>query len=107
MPAYFVKQPNGLLARFSTVVDHFTHMNLSTADARDLACDFYGRQSQQEATSAVARALSDDIAYYDSDTPRRGDGLTRWHACIAVVRTLHGEAEYTEILERGTGALLP
>lgn len=27
MPAYAVKQPNGLYARFSTVVDGFTHIN--------------------------------------------------------------------------------
>ena len=29
MPSYFVVQPNGLLARFSTVVDDFTAMNMT------------------------------------------------------------------------------
>ena len=29
----FVRQPNGLLARHSDVVDHFTHINMSVEDA--------------------------------------------------------------------------
>lgn len=41
MPARIVKQPNGRYARFSTVVDNFTHYNMTREEALD-AADGYG-----------------------------------------------------------------
>ena len=35
MPAFAVIQPNGLFARFSTIVDDFTHYNMTRSEAWD------------------------------------------------------------------------
>lgn len=44
MPPYIVKQPNGKFARFSTIVDHFTHYDmLNPTDAGD---GFYGEANR-------------------------------------------------------------
>jgi hypothetical protein len=79
MPSRFVLQPNGRLARFSTVVDHFTHYNLTKDEAIELAREHMGRQ---EAEDKVERGLKDEV-YWHPGT--HGDGTWRWKHDIAQV----------------------
>ena len=105
MPTYFVKQPNGRLARFTTIVDGFTHMNLTREEAISLALvkgqEFASTYSESAATGMVERALADESGFYDEGKPRRADGLKRWHGCIEIIR-LRDKAEYELAVERGT-----
>jgi hypothetical protein len=52
-----VQQPNGKFARFSDIVDDFTHYDMSQADAVYL-CRHDHEMSQAEAEIKVANALS-------------------------------------------------
>ena len=70
-----VKQPNGLLARFSEVVDNFTHANLTVAEAMELCVE---DMSVAAATQKVQRGI-------DSDS--------RWTEAIGIIRRVHGEDE--------------
>jgi hypothetical protein len=99
MPAYFVKQPNGRIARYSSIPDGFTHMNM-TRDSAIAVAQSKG-YSESEAISAVERGIADMVALYDEGEPRREDGLTRWHACMAVIQR-RDVTEYNEALELGS-----
>ena len=76
MPAIFVNQPDGRFARFSSVVDQFTHMDMSREEAIDLAQIELGRLT---AVAKVDRGVNDD-------------GLTRWHDCLETIEAIHGKA---------------
>ena len=52
MPAYIAKQPNGLYCRFSTVVDTFTHYNMTEDDVREL----FAEHGRAEANMALCKA---------------------------------------------------
>ena len=98
MPARFVLQPNGLLALFSTVVDNFTHYNLTKEEATTLAREDMGRQDAEE---KVERGLKDEI-YWHPGTPRPtgstyGDGTWRWKHDIGQVEAVHGKVEREEV----------
>ena len=57
-----VKQPNGLYARFSDVVDDFTHYDMTEEEAVDLCLDYLGRQDSRE---KVGRAKQHPERYED------------------------------------------
>ena len=71
-----VQQPNGLLARFSDVVDNFTHSNMHEQEALNFCIEKLG---VEEGTAKVQRALD--------------AGLTRYQEEIDTIREVHGEAE--------------
>ena len=89
MGSWFVRQPNGKYARFSTVVDDFTHLNLSRQEAIQVCMDWFHGMSQREAANWLRRA--------DRDTPIKGSevvapkGLRRWTDAIQTVRVVHGK----------------
>lgn len=79
-----VRQPNGLLAVFSEVVDDFTVMDLTVPEAVEVCREHLG---EWDALVKVRRGLA--------DAPLRGpavpgDGLSRWRECIDVVQRAHG-----------------
>jgi len=84
MPSYFVVQPNGLLARFSTVVDDFTHMNMSETEAIETVAEEYAERANREAVQAVDRAkeLSE----------------IRWRDCLSTISSIHGNETTAERL---------
>lgn len=92
----FVKQPNGLLARFSDIVDNFTHYNLTEAEAIEVACEY---MSQTDAKIKVQAGL-DDINPW---TKEKGDGLSRWNKSCDTIKLIHGEAELQNILNEIEG----
>ena len=72
-----IKQPNGLYARFSSVVDDFTDYDMTYDEAVDLCCEFMGRR---DAPSKV------EIA---NEAPGRYD------EAIATIRNIHGREQAT------------
>jgi hypothetical protein len=85
-----VKQPNGLLARFSEVVDHFTHYDMTFDEAFDLCLEEWG-MPKGEAFAKVARGAN-------AKTP------SRWDDAVETIRVIHGddEAEKTIVLLSAT-----
>jgi hypothetical protein len=80
-----LRQPNGLYARFSTVVDEFTHYGMTWDEAFEVCRDEAGVET---ARGKMARADSDaDPRSYQT---RDSDGLQRYRECIERVRLLHG-----------------
>jgi hypothetical protein len=92
MPRYFVTQPNGLFAEFSTVVDNFTGWNFSEAKMRE-ACN--------DNPIAAGRAIADESPIWGYDgtgmccnqKPLRG-----WHDCLDTILHCHGTAKLVETL---------
>ena len=85
----FVRQPNRKIARFSEVVDHFTHFELTEEEAVNLCIDEY-QLSQTEAEKKVSRC--DDVpAGYSS----------RWEEALKSVRLQHGDQQAEEIITGG------
>lgn len=69
----FVRQPNGLFARFSEVVDDFTDYNLTVGEAAELAA---AESEYSVGKTKVLRAV---------DSP----GLERWDEAIAIIERVH------------------
>lgn len=88
-----VKQPNGMFARFSDVVDDFTHMNLTRSEAAQV-CQQKGC-GEAEAEEKVKRGEADDAGGWIEDD---GKPLLRWRDALETIRAIHSEehAEATE-----------
>lgn len=88
MPSYICKQPNGRYARFTSVCDDFTHLNL-TADQMLRVLEQEGL-TREEASGKVIRANNDERAecYDPENWPK---GLVRWYSALEVVAHVHGE----------------
>lgn len=98
MPSRFVKQPNGLFAVFSTVVDTFTWVNLTASEAITVAIDELdlGRNTAEKKVQAAIDEL-------DPWTYRPGAPLSRWTAALETVVQVHGDAARLEILREIEG----
>jgi hypothetical protein len=81
MPQRGVKQPNGLYAIFSTVVDDFIAMRLTLGEmVEHFSCDM----EHLEALDKARRAVIDEA--FDSQRPN----LTRWEDALADIEMRHG-----------------
>lgn len=76
-----VVQPNGYLARFSDIVDMFTHYDMTESDAYDVCLDDLGRN---DAKDKVSRGVS--------------AGLQRFYDEIERIRLVHGDAKADEVV---------
>ena len=86
-----VKQPNGLLARFSDIVDNFTHMEMTPEEALDVCMENMGRSSALE---KVQRGIDDVPLRSMADEPN--DGLRRWRDSVSTVCMIHGLRGFDE-----------
>lgn len=93
MGTRFVKQPNGLLARFSTVVDDFTHTNLTEHAAFDL-CQTERDCSESAARKMVQAGMEDWKPWTNG---AKGSGLDRWQDALEKIRTAHGDSRVVEL----------
>lgn len=76
MPAYFVLQPNGRLARFSTVVDAFTDLNMTVEEALETARRQSGRfEAEREIQRALQKPNLWDECIDTMHTMRKGEAL--------------------------------
>jgi hypothetical protein len=75
-----IKQPNGLYARFSDIVDNFTHYNMSINETKKVCmekkCDF------EEAVNKIQRA---------NENPHR------FEEAMDIIKIIHGVKEEAEI----------
>lgn len=81
-----VKQPNGLLARFSEVVDDFTHYDMTEDEAMEVCQEV---MDYLDACYKVARGLDDEPL--GGHRTFRGDGLNRFRYCIETIAAVHGK----------------
>ena len=97
MAAFFVRQPNGLFARFHTGSDQFTHWNLSSAQAIDV----YLEEQREDAIDAVAPAMDDRPTRFGTSEP---DFLGRWRACVEAAVRVHGadDVDLREVIAEAT-----
>ncbi len=90
-----VKQPNGLLARFSDVVDNFTAVDMTVDEAIE-ECKSQG-MGHEDAVAKVDRGVTDEpVAGWVERTA--DDGLDRWRDCLGTIRVVHGEDEVGKVL---------
>jgi hypothetical protein len=74
-----IQQPNGKFARFSEVVDNFTHYDMTKEQAIDLCCNYMGRL---KAPAKVANAITDPKRYQEA---------------LDIIREIHGVEEAEKI----------
>lgn len=84
----FVEQPNGLLARFSEVVDHFTDFDMTDEEAINLAVREHSTPNRL-AEEKVKKARSSQ---------------GRFSEAIEIIRTCHGQEEANAFSEELTAA---
>lgn len=90
-----VKQPNGLLARFSDIVDDFTHLNMTENEAIQVCMTEHGMS--EEAAKAKVRGGVEDWRPWTQGTP--GTGHDRWDDAIETIKDIHGIATVQERLK--------
>lgn len=93
-----VQQPNGLLARFSSVVDGFTHVNMTDEEAVEVCQEYMGRR---DAIDKVTRGRCDGFVVYEiqgEDISPQTDGLNRWRECLDKIIFRHGENTALEMV---------
>lgn len=95
----FVKQPNGLLARFSDVVDDFTHYNMTHQEALEVCKNERGL-SDEDAREKIQRGVEDWKPWTNGV---KGGGLDRWLDSLDAIRRVHGDKRAHEVeLELGS-----
>lgn len=93
MPSQIVQQPDGRFARFSTIVDDFTHLNCT--DQEMLEVLLQEGLNNGEAWNKIVRAKL-NCAHLDHAVA--SEPLARWNACLETIREVHGEKKVEEIL---------
>ncbi len=83
-------QPFGVLfARFSPIVEDFTHVGLTRSEAADLLADDLGRR-------AVEQALT------DAEERCKREGSAQWYTCLDILERVHGPARLAAVKEEAT-----
>lgn len=98
MAWYFVKQPNGLLARFSEIPDFFTDIDLTVEHALLMCMKEYG-MSKESAALKVQRALDDEDQW---ERNKKGDGSLRWSNALKTIVSVHGKKSWKAFLKNTT-----
>ncbi|MNU27281.1 hypothetical protein D3C71_156670 [compost metagenome] len=95
MPSYMLKQPDGLIAIFSSVVDDFTHMNMSEEQALAVGTQEWGERTARE---KLGRALADE-SVWPGDADFVSDGLGRWREACGDIAFQHGVKHLRTMLD--------
>ena len=86
MGTQVIRQPNGLLAVWSTGMDHFTHVNGTPEEVEQVLLDRAIERLKVDIKDSVKRAVatgSSGFAPFDRD----------WAECLAIVEDRHGAEE--------------
>ena len=83
-----VKQPNGLYARFSEIVDDFTDYDMDRQEAFETCRDLAGVNVANQKIDSADKELD------DRDQPR--EPLYRFNDCIETIGIVHGKKEAAE-----------
>lgn len=92
MPARWMLQPNGKLARFSTVVDDFTHYDCTSKEALD--------EEIEDAKGALVEKVR-------RGEGRRLDSPLGWNESLETIRELRGEKALKKTLKMILGTESP
>lgn len=90
----FVRLPSGLFARWSDVVDDFTHTNLTPQDALEVCVSEHG-MAEEAAQRKVQAGVED---WKPRTNGVKGSGLDRWQDSLERIGIAHGEARIQEVL---------
>jgi hypothetical protein len=90
----FVKQPNGLLARFSDIVDNYTHVNMSTEEAIS-----YCLKNEDMGDLQASVKVETGVKDYGPFSTTVGTGHDRWDDCNEKIVSNHGPEELSKILK--------
>ena len=102
MPRYIVRQPNGKLAEFSTVVDHFTALEMTREEAVQW-CIGQG-MSVTEAEAKVKRGEDDDaLGGRRFCEPPEG----RWKESLVTILSVHGTVGLAKFLKERPETFAP
>lgn len=93
MPSYFLKQPDGLIAIFSSVVDDFTGYNFTPDEALAYGTEQWGKSTAEE---KLERAIKDEGLWEPYTTD---DGLGRWRETLETIAFQHGLKHLKSVLE--------
>ena len=88
-----VKQPNGKYARFSEVVDDFTHGDMTREEALELCREYMGRQDAE-------RKVKNADDERDPWTERLMGAGYRFEEAVKIVRNVHGEDHLQDVLKK-------
>jgi len=80
-----VKQPNGLLARFSDIVDDFTNLNMTESEAFECCREYCGIE---DAKRKVLAGVQDWKPWTNGVL---GSGLDRWNDSIKTIMSVRGD----------------
>lgn len=95
MPSYMLKQPDGLIAVFSSVVDDFTYMNLTEAEAIEFGTTEWGERTARE---KLERGLK-DAPVWPGDSDFVSDGQGRWREACGDIAFQHGLKHLRSVLD--------
>jgi len=87
-----VKQPNGLLARFSDIVDGFTEMNMSETEALEVCHEYCGIE---EAKRKVLAGIQDWKVWTNGEI---GNGHDRWDDSLDRIKHMHGKKAADKVI---------
>jgi hypothetical protein len=85
MGSRIIKQPNGKLARFSEVVDDFTHINMDVIEATRVCME--EGMSVEKANAVVGRGINDNSTLNGKTS---GSGMERWNEALSIIKSNHG-----------------
>lgn len=96
MPSYFVTQPNGEYALFSTIVDHFTAVGFTVADCMD----WYRENGVNIGGIAHnwSRVKDDLVPHEEHKHDPNIHPLNRWNDCLNTILWRHGTAALAKFL---------
>lgn len=89
-----VKQPNGLYARFSDIVDDFTDMSMTEEEALAECRTYLG---VVEAGQKVLAGIQD----WKPRTTTPGSGTDRWDESVGIIGEIHGGERLAEVIAIG------
>ena len=101
MPSRIVRQPNGLFAQFSTVVDDFTHYGMTEAEAYEVCLEGH---APEVAKNKMRRGVEDDMNGLSPKAGRAPDGLNRWRDALYTIALIHGAEVRDAVVEEILGA---
>lgn len=90
-----VKQPNGLFASFSDIVDHFTYTDMTQEQALQVC---RASMSEQEAQRKVLAAVEDHKPF---TVGVKGTGTSRWEDALETIEHVHGKKAMLKIKKAG------
>lgn len=94
MPTRIIRQPNGLLARFTTVSDAVTDYDMTAQEAYLRCCE---DMASHEAARKVQRGLEDDLVGLLIDDSKK-DGLDRWRDAVHTMGLVHGKDAVADLV---------